>query len=401
MANQLLTSDKITKRAAAVLHENLTLVGVTNKQYDSQFRSSGGGKPGDQMRWRKPPRFLAGEGAAATVQDVVDEYAYFGVYKQFHVLVDFTSRELTLSIDDFETQILRPAMATLASQVEQYAFDVAMANAGTCVIGSGTGGAITWKDIVRSGAILDQNAIPRDKNRHLIINPMTQVNVLDETKGLFNAQEDIGDQYRDGVIGRSAGFLFASSSRAPVLNIPGDVAGTVSAAYTEGSTTISVTGLATNTQYPAGVAFTVANVYAVHPQTKQSLGRLYHFVARSAFTTDGSGSANVTIWPVYAADTGRKNVTALPANNAAVNIIGSASTSYRQSLALHRDAFAFVTADLELPEGGSRVVMDGISLRFASQWVGQSDKHIKRFDVLCGFAPIYPEMAVKLIEPNT
>lgn len=400
MANKLLTSDKIVTRALAVLHEVLTVPPNVNRQYSDEF-SDTGAKSGDSIRIRKPTRFVAAEGAQAVFQDVDEDYATLTIAKQFNVPVEFTSKELTLSLDDFETVVLRPAMAALASKIDQYAFEVLNTGCGAVVLGSGANEAIKWSDLVKAGAYLDQNATPRDGNRSVLINPLTQANVLDETKGLFNAPS-IAEQYREGVIGRTGGFLFTSASRAPVITLPATLTGTVSGSYTAGASTINLTGLAKSTQYPAGSVFTVANVYDVHPETKESLGRLHAFVVREKFTTDATNgdASGVSIFPVYAT-TGKQNVTALPSSGAAVTFVGTAGKSYRQTFAFHRDAFAFATVDMVLPAGASRKVMDGISMRYASDWDGEKDRHIKRFDVLCGIAPTCPELCVKLLEPNS
>lgn len=82
-----------------------------------------------------------------------------------------------------------------------------------------------------------------------------------------------------------------------------------------------------------------------------------------------------------------------------VTRIGAASTAFAQDLFFHKDAFVFGTVDLEdVSQYGaqcSRAVSDSISLRWVQQYAASSDTVVGRFDVLWGFAPLYPELAVR------
>jgi hypothetical protein len=44
---------------------------------------------------------------------------------------------------------------------------------------------------------------------------------------------------------------------------------------------------------------------------------------------------------------------------------------------------------------GARDSMDGISMRLARQWAAATDTVATRFDVYWGFAPLYPDLAVR------
>ena len=145
--------------------------------------------------------------------------------------------------------------------------------------------------------------------------------------------------------------------------------------------------------------FTVAGVYAVNPQTRQSTGSLFQFVVKANATADGTGAATVTVDPIYSADEAYATVNALPASGAAVTFLGAANTGYAQNLILHKDAVTFATADLVMPKGvdmASRVNHNGISLRCVRAYDIVNDKMIGRIDVLYGYGVIRPEAAVRL-----
>ena len=77
----------------------------------------------------------------------------------------------------------------------------------------------------------------------------------------------------------------------------------------------------------------------------------------------------------------------------------SASNTNQQSIAYHRDAFTFASADLMLPEGvhfAARKVMEGISMRIVRQYDINNDRMPARLDVLYGYKTIRPQLAVRL-----
>ena len=82
-----------------------------------------------------------------------------------------------------------------------------------------------------------------------------------------------------------------------------------------------------------------------------------------------------------------------------VKTTGIISTSNVESLAYHKDAFTFVSADLEMPQGvdfAHREVYDGISLRLVRQYDIVNDKFPCRIDVLFGQHATRPEWACRV-----
>jgi hypothetical protein len=176
----------------------------------------------------------------------------------------------------------------------------------------------------------------------------------------------------------------------------GDVAGTLNSyTVTEGDADLTVTGF--SAAPVAGMVFTLAGSYAVHPETKQPLSSLQQFVVGT-----GSTTTNIVYSPaIYSAASGAlQNVSALPATTAAVTFVGSASTAYAQSLMYHRDAFQFVTTDLPIMDDAIKCVnktQEGLSMRF---WMGsdiRNDEQLLRLDCLYGFAALRPEWACRMI----
>ena len=146
-----------------------------------------------------------------------------------------------------------------------------------------------------------------------------------------------------------------------------------------------------------GDVITIANVFRVHPETKVSTGVLQKFVITA---NSGSSATSLAISPAIVATGVNQNVNAVPADNAAVSAFLGNAAAVDQSLAFHKDAFAFVSADLEMPKGtdmAAREVMDGLSMRFVRDFDIGDDLFKSRFDVLYGYKAIRPELACRLI----
>ena len=93
-------------------------------------------------------------------------------------------------------------------------------------------------------------------------------------------------------------------------------------------------------------------------------------------------------------------MTALPADNAAITVFGTASTSARQNLAFHRDAFAAAFAPLPVLASceGYTASIDGISVRVMTFGDGKEDLEHTRVDVLYGETVVREDHAVRITE---
>lgn len=404
MSNSLLTIDEITRESLRILHGNLAFVKGIDRQYDPQFAKTGA-KIGSTLRIRKPNKYSVTDGRVMDVQDTVGQYTSLTISTQKHVAMNFTSEELALKLDDFSERIIAPAMSVLAAAVDydclSMSLDVAQ-SVGTP--GTTPANLQVWLD---AGAYLDESLAPRDDNRMVVCSPQAMARTVYGNLGLFHESDSISDQYRMGFLKRGVGFKWAMDQNIRNLttgtntnrNTTIDLAANVST----GATTISIDGLSGATvTFTDGEVFTIAGVYDVNAETKQSTGRLKQFAVNGNFTGSGSAVTNLAITPtIYGPTSGAlQNVSALPASGDDLVFYGTtASTTYPQSLAFHRDAFTFATADLPLPKAAqqaSRQMKDGISLRV---WQGDdiiNDQFPCRVDVLYGFNANYPELACRV-----
>ena len=396
MSNSILTIDMITRKALEILENNLVLTRTVNRQYDDSFAVEGA-KIGSTLRIRLPDRALVTDGAALQVQDDNEQYTTLTVSSQKHIGVNFTTAELTMQLDDFAERVLKPRISQLASSI-----DADVANSFKYIGNSvGTPGTTPATSLVllQAQQKLNENAAVMSP-RYATVNPAANAALIEGMKGLFNPVSAISKQFKNGMFGEGIlGYDELNMSQSIKQFTTGSRTGTVTVSSTvtsEGSTTVVLTGLGSTT-IKAGDVFTIADCYAVNPQTRESTGSLYQFVALADVTA--STTASVTVPAMYSATQALATVDALPVASAAVTFLGAASTQYPQNLIYHRDAITFATADLLMPQGvdmASRQVHNGISLRVVRQYDINNDRLPCRIDVLYGYSVIRPQMAVRL-----
>jgi hypothetical protein len=397
MANSILTIDMITRKALEILENNLVLTRNVNRQYDDSFAVEGA-KIGSTLRIRLPDRALVTDGAALQVQDDNEQFTTLTVASQKHIGVNFTSAELTMQLDDFAERVLKPRISQLASSIDA---DVANAykSIGNTV---GTPGTTPSTSLVllQAQQKLNENAAVMSP-RYATVNPAANAGLVEGMKGLFNPTDTISRQFKNGMMGMGVlGFDEINMSQSIKQHSTGTRAatGTVTAAAVtaEGSATLTLT-VGSGETIAVGDVFTIADCYAVNPQTRESTGSLFQFVALASSTS--TTTATVTVAPMYSASHALATMLTLPGNNKAVVFVGAASTQYPQNLVYHKDAITFATADLLLPQGvdmAARAVHNGISLRVVRQYDINNDRMPCRIDVLYGFSTIRPQMACRI-----
>ena len=397
MANSILTIDMITRKALEILENNLVLTRNVNRQYDDSFAVEGA-KIGSTLRIRLPDRALVTDGAALQVQDDNEQFTTLTVASQKHIGVNFTSAELTMQLDDFAERVLKPRISQLASSIDA---DVANAykSIGNTV---GTPGTTPSTSLVllQAQQKLNENAAVMSP-RYATVNPAANAGLVEGMKGLFNPTDTISRQFKNGMMGMGVlGFDEINMSQSIKQHTTGTrvATGTVTAAAvtTEGSSTLTLT-VGSGETIAVGDVFTIADCFAVNPQTRESTGSLFQFVALAS--TTASTTATVTVAAMYSANHALATMLTLPATAKAVVFVGAASTQYPQNLVYHKDAISFATADLLLPQGvdmAARAVHNGISLRVVRQYDINNDRMPCRIDVLYGFSTIRPQMACRI-----
>lgn len=398
MSNTLLTIGDITNEALAVLENQLMFTKHVNRTYDDRYGKEGA-KIGDTANIRKPARFEGRRTPTINVEGFEESSVALTLDTQYGCDVSFTTKELTLDIDEFSSRVLAPQIATVANMIDYDGMQLYK----DIYNSVGTPGVTPATNLVylNAGVKLDNEAAPRDGNRAVVMNPQAQATIVNANSSLFNPTQVLSEQYTTGTMGIANGFKNEMDQNVGVHTV-GVHAGTplVNGAVSSGSTIVTDGWVAANT-LTHGDVFTVAGVYAVNPQNRQSTGQLRQFVVTSLATADGSGNMTIGVYPAIVTSGKDQTVNAGLANNAEITVVGTTGIVTPQNLAFHRDAFAFATADLELPKGvwmAKRVKSDrlGVSMRCVKAYDITNDRAPMRIDVLGGWKTIRAELATRV-----
>lgn len=392
MSNTLLTVDKITRKALVVLHQKLNFIGNIDRQHEASFGNDGM-QIGETIRIRLPNQYVVRTGQVWSAPAIVEAQVPLTVNRYRGVDMNFSDQDFALRIEDFTERHIEPAMSVLAAHIENDA--MSMANSVYQVVNN-IGAPIGTRPVSQARKLLT-DALAPSGDRTLILNTQDNLDYIDAVKGLFQDSTSISKQYREGLTGRNAGFDVYENTLIPTPTTGTALSATtytVNGASQVGSGVIVATG---STTFAVGDVVTFAGCFRVHPETKQATADLQQFVVTTAYV---GGAGTLLIAPSIVVTGARQNVSASPTNGGAVVKVGGASAVYRQSLAFHRDAFTFATADLPLPKGtdmASRKVMDGISMRMIRDFDSTNARFITRLDVLYGYTAQRPELAARIL----
>lgn len=371
---------------------------MIDKQYDDQY-SKTGAKIGSALRIRLPNDYTVRVGTTAVVQNTAENQITLNVTNQVGVDVQFSSAELSLSLDDFATRCLAPMINNLAGYVAGDIMTGAeqIPNLVHAVDGSNNTITPTTATWLLAGATLDKFSCPRDQ-RNTIIDPITQSRVVSTLTGLFNPQDKISSQYKKGLIGMDVLGSDWSMDQTVRLHTAGTFAsGTVNSTANQTGSTISVTS--TTGILNAGDIITFAGVNSVNRVNKNSSGQLMQFVVTANVP---AASTAIPIYPallppVSGANVAYQTVTASPAGSAAIAVVVNASEVYRKNFTFHPTAATMATADLQLPTSAviaaHREAYDGISIRVVQDYLSATDQFLTRTDLVYGFVWPRPEWA--------
>lgn len=389
--NALLTPSLITKETLAILENNLVAAGKVNRQFENQFV-----KIGTTLTVRKPNRFKVTQGPALQIQDITEPSTSITISQQSHVDFQFSSQELTLAIEEYSERYCKPAAVELANVI-----DYAVLGNFTSVYNLvGTPGTVpaNFLALANVGQRMDETAVPQD-GRVLILNPAAYWSMANGLIGYY--VKSVSEPAFKGFLASIANFEIYEDQNiqsqtvgnyggTPVVN---GAAQTGAVLVTNGWST-SVVGLLN-----VGDVFTIANVYAVNPKSRQSTGSLQNFVVTGTATSDVNGNSSLSIYPAITTSGAYQTVTASPANGATIAVKGNAGSSYFQNIGFVRDCFGLVCVPMELPGGvdfAAREAYRNISMRIVRAFDIFNDVTPCRIDVLFGTSTFYPELGVRL-----
>jgi hypothetical protein len=407
MANQLITPNWVLKRVGRLAINNLQFANNVDRSYDDEYVQAGA-KVGDTISLRLPQRFITTKGQAFQQQGITDRIVPVTLTDQANVGISFSSKQMTVDVDDYNSRYVEPAAVQLANTMDydglSRIFRLVYNSVGTP--GTNPTANATYQ---AANTLLSNMAAP--KRRMVITNPDMQAAITNANFALFNPQGKISDSfetntYATGVLGfrewywdqNVARFTNATYGGSPLVNGASQTGTSlITDGWTSGGTTL-VTGTVF-TLGPSAVAGT-AGVFSVNPQNYQSTGALQQFRVTSTIS-DTSGAITATIDPPIITSGPLQTVTASPVDNAVITVVGTTGVQAAQGLAWVKEAVVMVMADLVEPEGGAlseriRSKPLGFALRFVKQYNILSDQNLARIDCIYGWQAYRPEWIVRI-----
>jgi hypothetical protein len=334
------------------------------------------------------------------VQDSEQLKTTVTVATQDGVDMRFNSRELTLDLQNFSKLHLEPAMATLISGIESDVLQ-GVTKLTNAVVGT-PGTAISTLQVPGlARAKLNQNLAPKDNNRSIQMDSVTMATLVEGLAARFHDSKQISEQYREGLVGRTAMADYYENERVWSMTNGTDVNANL-AGYTmgQGNTSASVSNWAAPIVPGMVFAFTSTasgtGVKQVHPETKAAYGHNMQFVVTSTTTV----STIIFFSPPIYSTGPHQNVNAMPSGGSQILFVGDPSSTYVQHLMYHKDAYTFVTADLPLMADAARCVRkqyDGISIRCWQASDIRNDEMLTRLDILWGYAAIRAQWGCRML----
>lgn len=402
MANTFKTTSWMAKETLRHFENSNTFSKFVNKYYAKEFTRTDF-RPGTTITIPKPGRAAVTAGATATFPDWLEDSVTLTI-GQYNSSFAPTSLEMSTSVsnDQFSERYLKPLAVALASQIDRDGLALAIT---TVANAAGTPGTTpsALSTFLTARAIALEHGMPADDQVSMVVNPAAEASIVDAAKGLFHGGKELEAQYREGKMGTALGMKWSMDQLVASRTV-GTQGGTplVNGASQSGASLItdgwsnSITNVVR-----AGDIFTIAGVYAVNAVTKQTLNRLQQFVVTASANSDGSGNATLSISPSIVATGTTQNVSNVPADNAAITVLGASGVSAVSNVGFHKDAFTLACIPM-MTYGGlhrSSVEYDpdtGIAVRITQGMDVTNDKLLTRADVLYGWAATRPEWAYRV-----
>lgn len=409
MANTVLTPTIIAREALMILENNLVMTKLVFDGYQKEFsREVNGYNQGSSITVRRPAQFGVRNGRVMQVQDVVEGSTTINLDQQLGVDFEFTSADLTLNIKDLGDRVMKPAVVPLANAV-----DAALTNLYKDVYNwVGTPGQVinSFDDFAVGTERLNELAVPME-DRVAVLNARDDRGMKSQQTALY-IQGPAGDAYRKGKIGMIDNVdtymdqnvkthTVGVATGTPLVNGANQVS-TYDAVKNSFQQTLNTDGWTNSTTniLRKGDVFTIANVFAVNPVDGTTKSFLRQFVVVSDVNSGAStGPAALTISPPIITSGPQQTVSAAPADDAPITVLGTGGVGYGQSMIFHENAFAFVSAPLAPPNDGRKFAREsykGINVRVVPVYDGVNDLNKWRLDILFGVKTLDPRLATRI-----
>lgn len=366
MANTLLTPDIIAKEALMVLESNLTMVPLVHTDYSSEFA-----QVGDTITVRKPTSFIAKNFTGSTsVQDITESSVAVKMDRLRDVTTSLTSKQLTLDLKDFSSQVIAPAMSSIAQAVDTDLLTVGIENASETV--SATANPTNLNDIAALAKNFDIKKVPVE-NRRLIFRPEHKYSYVTTDNLTKVSYAGTSEALRRAEVGMIYGLDTFMDQNAPYCAAATSGSATAyKVTATAGATEVSLTDLNS-----ASATVKVGDTFILD-------GYMYRFTENKTASSSAISSIKID-QPIHKSFTAEE-ATPIKAPN---------------SLAFHKNGIALVHRPLALPQGNKNAALatneDGLSVRVVFDYNSTTKTDTISFDILYGIKALDSNMIAKLV----
>lgn len=423
MANAMLSPKVYANTFLKLLKNSVVLPKLVSSEYKDivvKPISTGGQKNGSTVYVKRPPMFTVRDGAVASVQDVVEGEIAVTIDKQKGVDVEFTSLEETLTVDGLlKSKVMQAKASALANQIDMDLH--AETKKFYSWVGTPGQAINSYADLTKAPQRLDEMAVEQD-GRIGILHPSDAWAMLGNLSGLY-AQEKVATDALtraklpmlgniDWYSTQNASSVTAGTRSGNAL-VDGASQNVTYASVKDGNwtQTLSIDNVGNAQTVTAGEVFTIADVYAINPLTKVAQSYLQQFTVITGGTsvataTGDNQNLDLTISPPIITSGAFQTVSAAPADNAAIQWMGSDTesdtdaTTYTFGTVFRPEALALVSARLITPYSGEADFATdpetGLSVRYWRTSDGTNDTHLHRFDVVYGVKNVDPRRGTRI-----
>lgn len=415
MANSLNYATEIARKALPTLASKCPVVRNLNHEYEKKYQAGGyDGQSIQNLTIRKPMTGTVRSTWPINVSDRTKSTETLTVDTVRGIDCQLSDVELVQAVDNFE-ELVQPDVEKLASTIEAYAIDYMLDRIPQLVAYTSLAvpTALTHGYLDMGAKIKASNV--RGGTLNMIVSPYLESQIVGGLSGQYNPSGNISTMYEQGEMSKAAGFTWFSSQNLPGITI-GSTTNTTPVVGTFDSTdkdALPFTGATTSGTWVVGQVFTIADCYEINPESKVASSQLKQFVVTTA-KTNSAGAGTLAVWPEinFDSDSPDQNCyvsgesidgksIVIGARLGTTSVTTTASTTYQQAMAFHKDSFAFASLPLTIPRSAEAagVATDdrtGLSIRFVRDWDQVNARLTNRLDCYFGMTKLYPQWACKL-----
>ena len=374
MANTFLTPEIIARKGINILKNNLIASSLMDRDRQGEFTAAA---VGDTVKIRRRASFTASEynGSSVTAQDASESNVNLTLEKHYDITVAVTSKDWTLNLQDFSSQILEPVMVGHAEAMDSYLLRKAGRGFESWV-GNVGDPPDARADLTAINKQLSDQKVPV-RGRVGIVDTQAENDILNISDVVqANQRGDSGNALENADMGRLLGVNYFMDQ-----NVYSHAAGTfqagspaVNGAVSAGATTMNVDGGAGSETFKEGDLFTVA-------------GASGQYVVTADATASSGSITGLSFSP--AAPTGGF------ADNAALTVLAS----HTKNIAMNPAAVSYAAVPLDLPMGARAEVIrdEGLGVRVVYDYDTNAKADTISFDFLVGAVVADPNLGTVVL----